>query len=134
MTRPANHAHSAESMPVYLLTLVSAFLSSQAPRTTIGMPRTKAPEVEKVLKLAGRSGNLAAAWDKLGRPGTWGNMLRHWKAAAADEVDGGGAAAGSSRRGAATPARGTAAGRAATMIFALPIELLLPPAGPRSDW
>jgi hypothetical protein len=59
-------------MRVYLLTLVSAFLSSQASRTTIGMPRTEVPEVEKILKLAGRGTDIA--WEKCGRPGTWGNI------------------------------------------------------------
>ena len=44
------------------------------------MGRTEDPRVEAVFKMADRGMPLQDAWAKNGKPGTWGNVQRRYKA------------------------------------------------------
>ena len=51
----------------------------------IRMGRIPHPGVAKVMTMAARSGDLPAAWVACGRPTSWANVMRKWKAAAAEQ-------------------------------------------------
>ena len=53
------------------------------------MGRIESSDIAKAFVMAARGMDLHAAWVKCGQPGTWGNVLRRYKAKASAGSGGG---------------------------------------------